>query len=78
MCAFFASTLHVYFLPLANECFGIMCCFLKSQFSVCCIMTTEFALEQLERKSLTFVHTKSVLAFIKQVKTSFETSENIS
>ena len=35
-------------------------------------MTTEFALEQLERKSLTFAHTKSVLTFIKQVKLTRE------
>ena len=34
-------------------------------------MTTEFALEQLERKSLTFAHTKSVLAFVKQVMAQF-------
>ena len=60
--------LNVPFLSrVANECFGIMCCFLKNKFSSCCEMTTEFALEQLERKSLTFAHTKSVLAFIKQV-----------
>jgi hypothetical protein len=44
-----------------------MCCFLKSTFSSCCEITTEFALEQLERKSLTFAHTKSVLAFVKKV-----------
>ena len=47
-----------------------MCCFLESQFSSCCDMTVEFALEQLERKSLTFGHTNSVLTFIKQVSPS--------
>ena len=63
---------YIFWFPfVANECFGMMCCFLKDQFSSCCDMTVMFAVEQLERKLLTFGHIKSVLSFIRQVSLSW-------